>query len=487
MPELTKQQERISRFLKRLILLFISAFVLITLIVMLFRINYPYQLEWMEGGEIEHIIRLLEGKNIYTEPSLEFIPYIYTPFFYYIGAGMSYLFGTSLATIRFLSLFSFILSLVFTYKIIFFITKDHFWSIVGVGIYVLSFSTTGFWFDLARVDSLANLLIIISFYFLLKETKRDIFFSAVFSFLAFYTKQSYLLVTIFLIIPLFIQKKKLAFFFSTVYFALVITSTVVESILSNGWYFFWNFYFPSTHHWIWSRAITFWTVDILPFYSISFAIILAYILLNYKSIFVGSNSYFIFLLLGTMLSSYFTRLHYGGFLNVLMPLVFAISVFFPIVSNGLKNSNFPSNSIETVLVVLAFFQLILLIYDPIYPIPKDSDKKDVEQVFEFAKSVGGDVYLMGYNFVQRDFGLPSLPHYVLLNDLFISNVPQKQKLIKEFEIALKEKKFKTIILDDDLSLDLIDKYYRKTEKVFYHRVLNSKSSPYRREVVWVPK
>lgn len=94
---------------------------------------------------------------------------------------------------------------------------------------------------------------------------------------------------------------------------------------------------------------------------------------------------------------------------------------------------------------------------------------------------------MGYNFVQRDFGLPSLPHYVLLNDLFISNVPQKQKLIKEFEIALKEKKFKTIILDDDLSLDLIDKYYRKTEKVFYHRVLNSKSSPYRREVVWVPK
>ncbi len=68
MPELTKQQERISRFLKRLILLFISAFVLITLIVMLFRINYPYQLEWMEGGEIEHIIRLLEGKTFTQNP-----------------------------------------------------------------------------------------------------------------------------------------------------------------------------------------------------------------------------------------------------------------------------------------------------------------------------------------------------------------------------------------------------------------------------------
>ncbi|MFN3781621.1 MAG: hypothetical protein ACK4SO_05555, partial [Candidatus Kapaibacteriota bacterium] len=71
-----------------LIILLISYFFL-TAYVMFSRLQYPYQLEWMEGGEVEHIQRLLDGKKIYCEPSMEFIPYIYTPFYYYIGVGLS--------------------------------------------------------------------------------------------------------------------------------------------------------------------------------------------------------------------------------------------------------------------------------------------------------------------------------------------------------------------------------------------------------------
>lgn len=487
MPKLFKSNSRMDRILNWFVLLVAGFSVIIVLVTMLLRSKYPFQLEWMEGGEIEHITRLINGKPIYCEPSLDFIPYIYTPLFYYIGAGISLLFAPSFFSIRLISIISFVISLFFIYKIVSIKTQQYFWGLVAVAIYALSYSTTGFWFDLARVDTLANLFLILSFYFLLKEDRRSVIISAFFSFFAFYTKQSYLLVTIFLLVPLFIRNKNLGWGFFSVYLTLIVVSTLVETIVSNGWYFFWNFYLPATHHWIWNRAITFWTVDILPYYSISFACIFSLILIEKREALRNDLSYFIFLFFGTMISSYFLRLHYGGFLNVLIPFVFAISVFFPVALNEIQKKLILNENTRILLYMLVLVQFSLLVFDPVYPIPKENDKRDVEQVLSFAKSIDGEVYLMGYNFVQNYFGLPSHPHYVLLNDLFISNVPQKQKVVQEFESALQDKKFKAIILDEDLKLDYLEKYYTKTDKVFYHRVLNSKSSPIRKEVVLVPK
>ena len=34
---------------------------------------YPYALEWMEGGMLNHAARIAEGNGIYVEPSVEFI------------------------------------------------------------------------------------------------------------------------------------------------------------------------------------------------------------------------------------------------------------------------------------------------------------------------------------------------------------------------------------------------------------------------------
>ena len=36
------------------------------------RITYPFELEWMEGGSLEHLMRVLRGERLYLRPSLEF-------------------------------------------------------------------------------------------------------------------------------------------------------------------------------------------------------------------------------------------------------------------------------------------------------------------------------------------------------------------------------------------------------------------------------
>lgn len=75
------------------------------------RLDYPYDLEWMEGGMLIHALRLSEGLGIYVVPSSDFIPYIYPPLYptiiaalseiwtldYWMGRGISIL-GTVLAT-----------------------------------------------------------------------------------------------------------------------------------------------------------------------------------------------------------------------------------------------------------------------------------------------------------------------------------------------------------------------------------------------------
>src|SRR5881397_1430030 len=68
-------------------------FILVYVVVAALRMGYPYELEWMEGGAVDHVRRLLDGKPIYVAPSLDFIPYIYPPFYFLLSAGASWILG----------------------------------------------------------------------------------------------------------------------------------------------------------------------------------------------------------------------------------------------------------------------------------------------------------------------------------------------------------------------------------------------------------
>jgi 4-amino-4-deoxy-L-arabinose transferase-like glycosyltransferase len=64
------------------------------------RVSYPFELEWMEGGSVGHVRRLLAGQQIYVAPSLDFIPYPYPPFYYYVSAAAAHLFGLTFGSLR---------------------------------------------------------------------------------------------------------------------------------------------------------------------------------------------------------------------------------------------------------------------------------------------------------------------------------------------------------------------------------------------------
>ena len=71
------------------------------------RARFALDLEWMEGGLLLHALRFAEGKNIYVPPSLEFVPYLYTPLYPALLAALSKVTGLSYLLGRVVSILSF--------------------------------------------------------------------------------------------------------------------------------------------------------------------------------------------------------------------------------------------------------------------------------------------------------------------------------------------------------------------------------------------
>ena len=76
------------------------------LVVALLRIGYPFELEWMEGAVADHVLRILSGQPLYVRPSLDFVPFVYPPLYFYVSAGFAKLLGFSLLPLRLVSLLS---------------------------------------------------------------------------------------------------------------------------------------------------------------------------------------------------------------------------------------------------------------------------------------------------------------------------------------------------------------------------------------------
>ena len=70
------------------------------------RLLYPYDLEWMEGGMLHHALRIQTGHGIYTPPSVDFIPYLYTPLYPALLAVLGELFGITYTLGRAISVLS---------------------------------------------------------------------------------------------------------------------------------------------------------------------------------------------------------------------------------------------------------------------------------------------------------------------------------------------------------------------------------------------
>lgn len=123
------------------------------------RFGYPYDLEWMEGGMLCHALRLLEGKPIYAPPSVDFIPFLYTPLYPALVALLSKAAGLTYMLGRAISIAAFAGASWLAYRFAAREGGSRATALAAMALPSAAYALTGSFYDLARPDSLWLLLV----------------------------------------------------------------------------------------------------------------------------------------------------------------------------------------------------------------------------------------------------------------------------------------------------------------------------------------
>lgn len=118
------------------------------------RLGYPYDLEWMEGGMLLHVLRVVNGEGLYVTPSSDFIPFIYPPLYHWVLAALSPLTGVDYLSGRVVSLVGILAG---ASALVAAIRQEGGSWLLGAGVaaaFLTTYDETGAFFDLVRIDGL---------------------------------------------------------------------------------------------------------------------------------------------------------------------------------------------------------------------------------------------------------------------------------------------------------------------------------------------
>ena len=99
------------------------------LFVILVRVRFPYELEWMTGSTLDHIERARAGQPIYAPPSADWIPFLYPPLYYGVAAA----FAKGFLGCRLLSILAAGLQMVCIRSLARALGAPRFWQAVAIG------------------------------------------------------------------------------------------------------------------------------------------------------------------------------------------------------------------------------------------------------------------------------------------------------------------------------------------------------------------
>jgi len=368
------------------------------------RINYPFDLEWMEGGAVDHVLRVMRGQRLYVEPDADFVPYIYTPFSYYLGAAFSFVFGKGYLALRLLSIISISGCFVMLFKLTKKLTQNRVLGLLSMGLFASTYVISNNWFDIGRVDSIFLSLVLMAIYRLWNaKTSKDLVICAAYLFFAYFTKQSALILYPFFALVVFNRNIKKGVFFSAILFGTTVVVMKLMNLYSGGWFMYYTMTVGQGHELLGKMIKDFWTEDLLgrfkwPVYiAIGFIGTLCLNPLNKKHFFL------ILISAGMLGMSYFGRLHSGGDVNVLMPVFSIISLACVLGIDALSKhyKNIPLVGLTVIIGGFLLVQLLEMRYDTDKYTPTTQDITAGEQILTYIESVDGPVMLSSHGYWQE--------------------------------------------------------------------------------------
>ena len=424
------------------------------LIVACLRLRYPFDLEWMEGGSVDHVARVLRHQSLYISPQIAFIPFEYPPLYFYVSALVAKIVGLGYFPLRLVSFASSLLCFACIYTLVKVETRSAFHGLLATGLFAATFRVSGAWFDLARVDSLFLALFLVAIVIIrCKASSRWYLRAGVVLSLSFLTKQTALAMAVPVVLYALHAHRRLGLWLTASLIAVVGISTALFHLATDGWYTFYVFEFPLKHAWAPPVAVTFWTQDMFAHLPIAFtiaALLVVWLLVRREALFWPM------VFVGMIGGAYRSRLQTGGYDNVLMPAYAIAAILFAVgvsrLLEAVRGSNITYRRFAEVAIHAGcLVQMALLGYDPRKQVPRAADRAAGEHLLQVLSNVHGEVLLPYHGYLPAVAGKPTHAHLMQVFDVMKIRDAHSESLAAQFRSAIRHSAFDAIVLDDTVN------------------------------------
>lgn len=389
------------------------------------RVTYPYELDYFEGSTYLHTQRIIDGEGLYVNPDEGFIPYPYTPLYYYATIPFTWIFGQGIIAGRFCTLAALIAIGWFIWRALFSETKSRMAGLFTFGIFLSLYYILGAWFDVCRIDVFLCAMLIGSVFFLkdFPSKRSGLIPSAAFLVAAVFTKQVAIVYLIFIFPFIYTRDKRAACFYFLGILISVAVITAIANAATGGWFLHYIYDVPQHRQFSSSLFVNqFLVEDVAGKIPILFVGSILWMFIRNKV--AGKRTplnIWEWTLPAALLASALPRSQPGGFENNLLPFALWCSIMF-----GFTFYHLPKyferliGSADTAdrkrhwaaLRVIAYnfllAQLIFIFFIPTakaFPrstdytiIPTAEDRRAGDNLIAYLKSFPGEVYLPVHNY-----------------------------------------------------------------------------------------
>ena len=476
-----------------------AGFIALVLGLSILRLAYPYELEWMEGAMVDHALRILSGKPIYTAPSINFVAWLYPPLYYYAVAAVMKITGIGFFAGRMVSFLSSVLTALSLGWIVQKVTAHRILTFLAIALYFATYHITGFYFDIVRNDAFFTFLLVASVLPAFSQNRFAPFLSGIILALAFFTKQQ----AIFFLLPLAItywlrdRKQGVQFLATAVVLSLILVLGL--NATTHDWS---NYYMFSIPHSKQANFVALRMLGIFPDYALGpfAASTLAMLLLPFIKkegtggwfpFWASDTALIIMMSLAALLAGAFSLGNEGGYSNVMMPFAAFIIPLLPIALDGIRR-NKPELGRYIYLAIL--FQFVALYFNPLSEtmlIASSHQRHGGDEFMQELAAMPGDVFIPYHGFIARQAGKQTHAQILAALDVLRMHDTTAHRLQADFDSAFAQHKFSAIIMEESkqFQLDSIAHYtyagrMLSEPNVMLTRVAGDATRP---EFIFVPK
>ena len=443
------------------------------LVVALARIGYPFELEWMEGAVANHVQRILRGQPLYVRPSLDFVPFVYAPLYFYVSAGLAKVIGLSLLPLRLVSLSSSLACFAIIYAFVQRESGSRFYGLAAAALFAATFRAAGAWLDIARPDTLMLAFLLAGLYLARFEMSVLALATAGSLFaLAFHTKQTALFIALPVAAGLMATRGLRSLAFLGAFGLLGLGAVPVLNATYHGWYNYYVFFLPAHKPLVKSAIWEFWIGDLLRVMPVACGLAVTWLSWRRPGFGRAARFFYVLAIGGMVAAAWSGRLHYGGYRNALLPAYVGLAVLAVLGAWMLarpRERSGPCNaSAATAVYVACIVQFGLLWYNPAALIPSREDVRAGKELVATLAGYPGEILVPQHGYLSELAGKRSFAHQMALYDVVLAGPSQTEdRLLQEIVQAIKRQRFSAIILDGPFTLqDTLMDYYALQSGVF---------------------